>query len=146
MDRNERIEAADVMRSDGPWECQYRGNPCDLWQPFDGNRWDHALYRYREAPKPPPAPVLRPWEHHEVPVGSVIRRKCNPSTRMLIVGVKYNDSGETGVYLGGNGAHVSAGQLRDEWTLWDGTPCGVMVVPGLAGEANHAIRTEGEHT
>jgi hypothetical protein len=51
--------------------------------------------------------------------------------------------GETCVYLGGCGAHLDAQALADEWTLWDGTPCGVMVVPG---EATHVIRTDGDHT
>jgi hypothetical protein len=145
MDRTERIEAARVMAADGPWESRRRRSEA-TWSLTQDPKWDHDIYEYREAPKPPPPPLLRPWTADEVPVGSVIRRKCNPGTRLLIVGVKFNDVGETCVYLGGCGAHLDAQALADEWTLWNGAPCGVMVVPGLAGEATHAIRTEGDHT
>jgi hypothetical protein len=141
MDKTERIEAADVMRGDGPWMYRRR-NHTSQWETTWTPTWDHALYEYREVSPPPPAPVICSWQAHEVPVGSVIRRKCNPGTRLLIVGVKLNDVGETCVYLGGNGAHLDAQALADEWTLWDGTPCGVMVVPG---EASPEAYTE-DHT
>jgi hypothetical protein len=144
MTRTERIEAARIMAADGPWECRRRQG--ERWKPDEKPNWDWDWFEFREVPKPPPPPVFRPWTADEVPVGSVVQRKCCPGTRLLIVGVKLNDRGEPCVYLGGCGAHLDAQALADEWTLWDGTPCGVMAVPGLAGEATNAIRTDGEHT
>jgi hypothetical protein len=142
MTRTERIEAARVMSGDGPWECRIRSEAGPApWISVITPCWDWERIEYREVPKPPPPPVLRPWDAREVPMGAFYRQNCRHSTRMSIVGVEYNDAGETCVYLG-NGSHITATQLRDEWTLWDGTPCGVMVVPG---EATHAIRTDGDH-
>jgi hypothetical protein len=128
MDRTERINAARVMSGDGPWERRPRGSR-SVWIPDLDPSWDCDAYEYREAPKPPPAPVLRPWTADEVPVGSVVRRKGYPHLRTMIVAVNQTAGGEVCVEIGNNANQWSAKRLSEDWTREDGTPCGVMVVP-----------------
>jgi len=104
----ERIEWLNT--ASGAW------NPCDPFDPTEGAR--QAVFRRTECFRIAPKPVTREWKPEEVPVGAVIKSKSG-SIRTLI----------THVYSGsvriGNGSEVMLDYLFANYTLADGSPCGV---------------------
>lgn len=89
------------------------------WQPTPEPVWDWALYDYRIAPESL-KPKYRPWTQNEIPFGVALKHK-NSSWIGLIT-----SSYKTEVVLGTDEKCTSFQCLLDNYTLLDGTPCGVL--------------------
>lgn len=89
------------------------------WQPTTQPAWDWGRYDYRIAPEPE-RPKYRPWTQNEIPFWVVLKHK-NSSWIGLIT-----SSDKAAVVLGSDQKCTSFQCLLDNYTLLDGTPCGVL--------------------
>lgn len=86
------------------------------WTDMDGEPcFDADIKNYRIAQEP----TYRPWKPEEVPVGAVVRHKDNSIVRHVIVACT-ND-----IVWTGPSARYSLPNMLANWTMADGSPCGV---------------------
>jgi hypothetical protein len=114
MTEQERLAAAAVMASKGPWQYRVRQTLgwTDLFCEPDWD-WFHIEYRVK------PASTIRPWRIEEVPVGMTLLNKTT-GRRALIVDVSNGF-----VYVGYSAFAWNTDKLLAEWTLYSGGACGV---------------------
>ncbi len=103
----------------GEGEVEYWDKYHQAWLPLrrDAESPILAMTLIRRKPE---QPKCRPWKHDEVPVGAIVRSKVLPAIRRSIVA-----SSGTWALLGGMVEYDSFTMLLSEWTLEDGSPCGV---------------------
>jgi len=129
MNNKETLKCFDIMSAfiDGKIvQCKWRTDV--EWRELStiDPVWNWTDFEYRIKAEP----SYRPWRTvDEVPVGAIIRDKRSSNLRTMIGGVWTRKNGESTVVklMAGHTDPVTTPWLLENYTLDDGSPCGIKI-------------------